>query len=81
MLAGLILIASVVGLVVGLSSDSGPGEQEAAAPAHAKEADSGSEKERDAGEHEGEPAAESEEGSDVTDANQEKIRRILDGLD
>ncbi len=67
-LAGLILIASVVGLVVGLRSDSGPGEQEAAAPAHAKEADSGSEKERDAGEHEGEPAAESEEGSERVSA-------------
>ncbi len=73
-LAGLILIASVVGLVVGLRSDSGPGEQEAAAPAHAKEADFGSEKERDAGarpvagEHEGEPAAESEEGSERVSA-------------
>ena len=74
MLAGLILIASVVGLVVGLRSDSGPGEQEAVAPAHAQEADLGSEKERDAGarpvagEHEGEPVAESDEGSERVSA-------------
>ena len=73
-LAGLILIASVVGLVVGLRSDSGPGEQEAAAPAHAKEADFGSEKERDAGarpvagEHEGEAVAASGEGSERVSA-------------
>ena len=73
-LAGLILIASVVGLVVGLRSDSGPGEQEAAAPAHAKEADFGSGKERDAGarpvagEHEGEAVAASGEGSERVSA-------------
>ena len=73
-LAGLILIASVVGLVVGLRSDSGPGEQEAAAPAHAKEADFGSEKERDAGarpvagEHAGEAVAASGEGSERVSA-------------